>query len=130
MALTICKAKNLVVLVLCLVYCHAKYTPDQCGRPPFPRGKRMIRGGEMVDFFEYPFIAGIRNFITKTTFKKCTAALISENYVLTAGHCCEDGINPQISFQVKDLGLADNYIAGKCTRHPNYVHSKSKVVNK
>lgn len=76
--------------------------------------------------FRVPF--QLRSFVNKKEFFGCTAALISQNYVLTAGHCCADDIDPELLFQVPNI-REGTYIKGKCTRHPYYSHGKFKCNN-
>lgn len=105
------------ILLMYSAHSNADYTADQCGKPPsMHRGKRMIRGGEVVtDPSEYPFIVGLiaDGFL-------CTGALISPNYVLTAGHCFKTKNKAKVFLGARQLTYEHDFIYATPIVHPNY----------
>lgn len=119
---------TLSIKLLCFIccQCYADYTPDQCGRPPTHRGKRMIRGGELANPSDYPYIAGIWTVTDEGKQYSCTGALISPNYVLTAAHCFFPNKKlTKVYFEKKRITHAgDDYSTGTYTQHPHFTQSK------
>lgn len=114
-----------VLLTFNLYFCYANYTNSQCGRSPMHRGKRMIRGGDLTNPSDYPFIVGVVHY-SNDSYGKCTGALINPNYVLTAAHCYEKDSELKIAFKTKKLRNWPNEltIPGKMILHPKFELSK------
>lgn len=118
---------SFLMVVFCINYCVSEDTHQNCGRPNMYREKRMIRGGEIVNPSDYPFIVGVIAYKPHyPLYHKCTGALISDNYVLTAGHCYKDTYKTKVAFKTKELKRwASEYtIPGTYFVHPDYSYSK------
>lgn len=48
---------------------------------------KLVANGEIYNPNEYPYVVCITYYQTLTKMEICTGTLISEYYVLTAGHC-------------------------------------------
>ncbi|KAJ8868338.1 hypothetical protein PR048_029854 [Dryococelus australis] len=59
-----------------------------CGRRMFPVSR--IVGGEQASFGKWPWQASLRQWRTSTYLHKCGAALLNENWAITAAHCVEN----------------------------------------
>ncbi|KAL0100848.1 hypothetical protein PUN28_019319 [Cardiocondyla obscurior] len=58
-----------------------------CGRRMFPEPK--IVGGERSSFGKWPWQISLRQWRSQTYLHKCGAALLNENWAITAAHCIE-----------------------------------------
>ncbi|XP_068083907.1 serine proteinase stubble [Anabrus simplex] len=58
-----------------------------CGRRFFPESR--IVGGEKASFGKWPWQISLRQWRTNTYLHKCGAALLNENWAITAAHCVE-----------------------------------------
>ncbi|RZF38774.1 hypothetical protein LSTR_LSTR008144 [Laodelphax striatellus] len=61
---------------------------DVCGRRLYPQSR--IVGGEKASFGKWPWQISLRQWRTSTYLHKCGAALLSENWAITAAHCVEN----------------------------------------
>ncbi|XP_075219544.1 serine protease notopleural [Lycorma delicatula] len=61
---------------------------DVCGRRLYPQSR--IVGGEKASFGSWPWQISLRQWRTSTYLHKCGAALLSENWAITAAHCVEN----------------------------------------
>ncbi|XP_021919615.1 serine proteinase stubble isoform X2 [Zootermopsis nevadensis] len=59
-----------------------------CGRRLFPESR--IVGGEKSSFGKWPWQISLRQWRTSTYLHKCGAALLNENWAITAAHCVEN----------------------------------------
>ncbi|XP_069703525.1 serine proteinase stubble isoform X2 [Periplaneta americana] len=59
-----------------------------CGRRLFPESR--IVGGEKSTFGKWPWQISLRQWRTSTYLHKCGAALLNENWAITAAHCVEN----------------------------------------
>ncbi|XP_039748038.1 serine proteinase stubble [Pararge aegeria] len=60
---------------------------EVCGRRMWPQAR--IVGGAMSGFGQWPWQISLRQFRTSTYLHKCGAALLNENWAITAAHCVE-----------------------------------------
>ncbi|CAH2056378.1 unnamed protein product, partial [Iphiclides podalirius] len=58
-----------------------------CGRRLWPQGR--IVGGTKSSFGQWPWQISLRQYRTSTYLHKCGAALLNENWAITAAHCVE-----------------------------------------
>ncbi|XP_050315723.1 serine proteinase stubble [Anthonomus grandis grandis] len=61
---------------------------DVCGRRMWPEAR--IVGGEKSAFGRWPWQISLRQWRTSTYLHKCGAALLNENWAITAAHCVEN----------------------------------------
>ncbi|XP_025994684.1 serine proteinase stubble isoform X2 [Solenopsis invicta] len=59
-----------------------------CGRRLFPEPK--IVGGDRSSFGKWPWQISLRQWKSQTYLHKCGAALLNENWAITAAHCVEN----------------------------------------
>ncbi|PNF43462.1 hypothetical protein B7P43_G10804 [Cryptotermes secundus] len=59
-----------------------------CGRRLFPESR--VVGGEKSSFGKWPWQISLRQWRTSTYLHKCGAALLNENWAITAAHCVEN----------------------------------------
>lgn len=87
--------------------------------------KRIV-GGKTCEIEDFPYVVSIHDIYYKHI---CGGSLINHKWVLTAAHCCKEGllygeytayagISSQTHLTGKKSIILDNYI------HPNYDHSK------
>lgn len=62
-----------------------------CGQPVYP-SKRIV-GGSQASFGEWPWQASLRQWRSVTYLHKCGAALVNENWAISAAHCVEKSVN-------------------------------------
>ncbi|VVC97336.1 unnamed protein product [Leptidea sinapis] len=60
---------------------------EVCGRRMWPQGR--IVGGAKSGFGQWPWQISLRQYRTSTYLHKCGAALLNENWAITAAHCVE-----------------------------------------
>lgn len=58
-----------------------------CGRRMWPQAR--IVGGAKSGFGQWPWQISLRQYRTSTYLHKCGAALLNENWAITAAHCVE-----------------------------------------
>lgn len=58
-----------------------------CGRRMYPEAR--IVGGEKSSFGKWPWQISLRQWRTSTYLHKCGAALLNENWAITAAHCVD-----------------------------------------
>jgi len=118
---------------------HSMTFKEACGRTPWlnetfrsihasPRSARMIgrnpkvnnlwkqlnrRGkivnGEKAEYGEWPWQVSLRQWRTATFLHKCGAALLSENWAITAAHCVES-VNPdELLLRMGEYDLNDEF---------------------
>lgn len=58
-----------------------------CGRRMWPEAR--IVGGEKSSFGKWPWQISLRQWRTSTYLHKCGAALLNENWAITAAHCVD-----------------------------------------
>ncbi|XP_048523344.1 serine proteinase stubble isoform X1 [Dendroctonus ponderosae] len=61
---------------------------DVCGRRMWPEAR--IVGGEKSTFGKWPWQISLRQWRTSTYLHKCGAALLNENWAITAAHCVDN----------------------------------------
>ncbi|XP_030759490.1 serine proteinase stubble-like [Sitophilus oryzae] len=61
---------------------------DVCGRRMWPEAR--IVGGEKSSFGKWPWQISLRQWRTSTYLHKCGAALLNENWAITAAHCVDN----------------------------------------
>ena len=83
--------------LLCCIYLHTVPLACNCGRRGTPDFDRIV-GGTFATNAEYPWAVKIRG---------CGAALISEQWVVTAAHCV--GSDNTIDVWLGVHSLSDNY---------------------
>ncbi|XP_046682656.1 serine proteinase stubble isoform X2 [Homalodisca vitripennis] len=80
---------------------------DVCGRRLFPQSR--IVGGEKATFGKWPWQISLRQWRTSTYLHKCGAALLNENWAITAAHCVENVAPSDLLLRLgeHDLSLED-----------------------
>ena len=58
-----------------------------CGRRIWPQAR--IVGGAKSEFGQWPWQISLRQYRTSSYLHKCGAALLNENWAITAAHCVE-----------------------------------------
>lgn len=58
-----------------------------CGRRIWPQAR--IVGGTKSEFGQWPWQISLRQYRTSSYLHKCGAALLNENWAITAAHCVE-----------------------------------------
>ncbi|KAG8316936.1 Suppressor of tumorigenicity 14 protein [Homalodisca vitripennis] len=78
-----------------------------CGRRLFPQSR--IVGGEKATFGKWPWQISLRQWRTSTYLHKCGAALLNENWAITAAHCVENVAPSDLLLRLgeHDLSLED-----------------------
>lgn len=66
----------------------ALFVQTVCGRRMFPEAR--IVGGEKSPFGRWPWQISLRQWRTSTYLHKCGAALLNENWAITAAHCVDN----------------------------------------
>jgi hypothetical protein len=61
-----------------------------CGRRLWPQAR--IVGGQKSAFGQWPWQISLRQYRTSTYLHKCGAALLNENWAITAAHCVEQWV--------------------------------------
>ncbi|XP_014276587.1 serine proteinase stubble [Halyomorpha halys] len=61
---------------------------EVCGRRLFPESR--VVGGDKSTFGKWPWQISLRQWRTSTYLHKCGAALLNENWAITAAHCVEN----------------------------------------
>ncbi|CAG0894496.1 unnamed protein product [Darwinula stevensoni] len=99
-----------------------------CGRQFYPQGR--IVGGNRADYGEWPWQVSLRQWRTATFLHKCGAALLNENWAITAAHCVE-GVPPDdlllrlgeydLATEEESHGYAEKKVQIIAT-HPNFDH--------
>ncbi|CAL4064833.1 unnamed protein product [Meganyctiphanes norvegica] len=80
----------------------SKYS-EICGRPVYPT-KRIV-GGSDASFGEFPWQVSLRQWRSVTFLHKCGAALLNENWAVTAAHCVENVQPEQLLLRLGEFDL-------------------------
>ncbi|KYQ48700.1 Serine proteinase stubble [Trachymyrmex zeteki] len=76
-----------------------------CGRRMFPEPK--IVGGERSSFGKWPWQISLRQWRSQTYLHKCGAALLNENWAITAAHCVESVPPSELLLRIGEHDLAN-----------------------
>jgi len=76
-----------------------------CGKRYVPQKK--IVGGEVSDFGEWPWQVSLRQWRQVTYLHKCGAALVNENWAITAAHCVESVKPETLLLRLGEYNLED-----------------------
>ncbi|XP_047481203.1 mucin-19-like isoform X2 [Penaeus chinensis] len=76
---------------------------DICGKPVYPT--RRIVGGSEATFGEWPWQVSLRQWRQVTFLHKCGAALVNENWAITAAHCVESVQPEQLLLRLGEFDL-------------------------
>ncbi|XP_042207156.1 cell wall protein AWA1-like isoform X2 [Homarus americanus] len=76
---------------------------DICGVPVYPT--RRIVGGSEATFGEWPWQVSLRQWRQVTFLHKCGAALLNENWAITAAHCVENVQPEQLLLRLGEFDL-------------------------
>ncbi|KAF2360372.1 Serine proteases trypsin domain [Trinorchestia longiramus] len=74
-----------------------------CGQPVYP--SRRIVGGSQASFGEWPWQVSLRQWRSVTYLHKCGAALVNENWAITAAHCVENVLPDQLLLRLGEFDL-------------------------
>lgn len=74
-----------MLIVLELIVSHFLFVV--CGRRMFPEPR--VVGGSNAAFGRWPWQISLRQWRTSTYLHKCGAALLNENWAITAAHCVD-----------------------------------------
>ncbi|KAA0202934.1 hypothetical protein HAZT_HAZT005536 [Hyalella azteca] len=74
-----------------------------CGQPVYP--SRRIVGGSQASFGEWPWQVSLRQWRSVTYLHKCGAALVNENWAITAAHCVENVQPDQLLLRLGEFDL-------------------------
>ena len=72
-----------------------------CGKPVYP-SKRIV-GGAIAGFGEFPWQVSLRQWRSVTYLHKCGAALVNENWIITAAHCVEKWVESRLTEKINCL---------------------------
>nr|XP_033340001.1 serine proteinase stubble [Megalopta genalis] len=76
-----------------------------CGRRLFPESR--IVGGSRSSFAKWPWQISLRQWRTSTYLHKCGAALLNENWAITAAHCVENVPPSDLLLRIGEHDLAN-----------------------
>ncbi|XP_015604639.1 serine proteinase stubble [Cephus cinctus] len=76
-----------------------------CGRRLFPESR--IVGGERSSFGKWPWQISLRQWRTSTYLHKCGAALLNQNWAITAAHCVENVPPSDLLLRIGEHDLAN-----------------------
>uniref|UniRef100_A0A034V6Z5 Serine proteinase stubble n=1 Tax=Bactrocera dorsalis TaxID=27457 RepID=A0A034V6Z5_BACDO len=76
-----------------------------CGRRMFPEPR--IVGGSNAAFGRWPWQISLRQWRTSTYLHKCGAALLNENWAITAAHCVENVPPSDLLLRMGEYDLAE-----------------------
>ncbi|XP_029036150.2 serine proteinase stubble [Osmia bicornis bicornis] len=76
-----------------------------CGRRLFPEPR--IVGGNRSSFGKWPWQISLRQWRTSTYLHKCGAALLNENWAITAAHCVENVPPSDLLLRIGEHDLAN-----------------------
>ncbi|XP_014607527.1 PREDICTED: serine proteinase stubble [Polistes canadensis] len=76
-----------------------------CGRRIFPESR--IVGGSPSTFGKWPWQISLRQWKTSTYLHKCGAALLNENWAITAAHCVENVSPADLLLRIGEHDLAN-----------------------
>ncbi|XP_011636493.1 serine proteinase stubble [Pogonomyrmex barbatus] len=76
-----------------------------CGRRLFPEPK--IVGGDRSSFGKWPWQISLRQWRSQTYLHKCGAALLNENWAITAAHCVESVPPSDLLLRIGEHDLAN-----------------------
>ncbi|XP_014219939.1 serine proteinase stubble [Copidosoma floridanum] len=78
---------------------------DVCGRRLFPDAR--IVGGNGSTFGKWPWQISLRQWRTSTYLHKCGAALLNENWAITAAHCVQKVLPSDLLLRIGEYDLAN-----------------------
>ncbi|XP_056640918.1 serine proteinase stubble [Diorhabda sublineata] len=90
---------------------------DVCGRRMFPEAR--IVGGEKSSFGKWPWQISLRQWRTSTYLHKCGAALLNENWAITAAHCVDNVAPSDLLLRLGEHDLS--------TESEPYLHQERRV---
>ncbi|CAH1364561.1 unnamed protein product [Tenebrio molitor] len=90
---------------------------DVCGRRMYPEGR--IVGGEKASFGKWPWQISLRQWRTSTYLHKCGAALLNENWAITAAHCVDNVPPSDLLLRLGEHDLS--------TESEPYLHQERRV---
>uniref|UniRef100_A0A8W7PZ02 Peptidase S1 domain-containing protein n=1 Tax=Anopheles coluzzii TaxID=1518534 RepID=A0A8W7PZ02_ANOCL len=82
----------------------ANVTTDVCGKRMFPEPR--IVGGTKAAFGRWPWQISLRQWRTSTYLHKCGAALLNENWAITAAHCVDNVPPSDLLLRLGEYDLA------------------------
>ncbi|KAF5301627.1 hypothetical protein FQA39_LY10674 [Lamprigera yunnana] len=90
---------------------------DVCGRRMYPEAR--IVGGERATFGKWPWQISLRQWRTSTYLHKCGAALLNENWAITAAHCVDNVPPSDLLLRLGEHDLS--------TDNEPYIHQERRV---
>ncbi|KAK9873962.1 hypothetical protein WA026_002313 [Henosepilachna vigintioctopunctata] len=90
---------------------------DVCGRRMYPEAR--IVGGEKSSFGKWPWQISLRQWRTSTYLHKCGAALLNENWAITAAHCVDNVPPSDLLLRLGEHDLS--------TESEPYLHQERRV---
>ncbi|XP_045461081.1 serine proteinase stubble [Harmonia axyridis] len=88
-----------------------------CGRRMYPEAR--IVGGEKAPFGKWPWQISLRQWRTSTFLHKCGAALLNENWAITAAHCVDNVPPSDLLLRLGEHDLS--------TESEPYLHQERRV---
>ncbi|KAL3286398.1 hypothetical protein HHI36_000907 [Cryptolaemus montrouzieri] len=88
-----------------------------CGRRMYPEAR--IVGGEKSSFGKWPWQISLRQWRTSTYLHKCGAALLNENWAITAAHCVDNVPPSDLLLRLGEHDLS--------TESEPYLHQERRV---
>ncbi|KZS21782.1 putative Transmembrane protease serine 11E [Daphnia magna] len=84
---------SIVALFYACVFFSVHRCGTVCGRPKYQYPSARIVGGTTTQYGQWPWQVSLRQWRTATFLHKCGAALLNENWAITAAHCV-DNVQP------------------------------------
>ncbi|KAJ8924315.1 hypothetical protein NQ315_007108 [Exocentrus adspersus] len=107
----------ILILVMANVTTALLLSATVCGRRMYPEAR--IVGGEKSAYGRWPWQISLRQWRTSTYLHKCGAALLNENWAITAAHCVDQVPPSELLLRLGEHDLS--------TEAEPYLHQERRV---